>query len=95
MSQFWAIYKKVDFVQLLRPLLLRFAIFRGKKAFIQKYDNIVLNVLWYSIYMQKNINKDVWNVSKLRPCSFGTFEKKKLKKNSKVENQNISYGRAS
>ena len=36
---------------------------------------------------------------RLRPCSFRTFGKKKiekkLKKNSKVENQNISYGRAS
>ena len=30
-------------------------------------------------------NKDVWNVSKLLPCSFGTFEKQIEKKSSKVE----------
>ena len=54
MSQFWAIYKKVDFFQLLCPLLLLFTLFRGKKAFLQKNDNI-LNVLWYSIIMQKII----------------------------------------
>ena len=36
MSQFWAIYKKVDFVQLLRPLLLLLALFRGKWDFSRK-----------------------------------------------------------
>ena len=54
MSQFWAIYKNVDFVQLLRPILLNFALFGRKKVFLQKNYNM-LNVLWYSIYMQKNI----------------------------------------
>ena len=47
--------KKVDFVQLPHPLLLLFALFLGKKAFLQKNDNIILKILWYSIYMQKNI----------------------------------------
>ena len=46
--------KKDDFVQLLCPFLLLFAIFQGKKAFFQKNYNIILNVLWYSIFMQKN-----------------------------------------
>ena len=32
------IYKKVDFIQLLCPLLLLFALFRGKKAFLQNKD---------------------------------------------------------
>ena len=64
MSQFWAIYKKVDFVQLLLPLLLLFTLFWGKKAFLQKNDNIILNVLWYSIFMQKNI-KNGWTVQKI------------------------------
>ena len=63
MRQFWAIYKKVDFVQLLRPLLQLFALFRGKKAFFKKNDNI-LNVLWYSIFMQKII-KNGWMVQKV------------------------------
>ena len=55
MSQYWEIYKNVDFVQLLRPLLLIFCPFSGQNGILQKNDNIVLNVLWYSIFMQKNI----------------------------------------
>ena len=57
-------YKKVDFVQQLRPLLLFFAILGGKYAIFQKSDNIILNVLWYSIFMQKNI-KNGWTVQKI------------------------------
>ena len=65
-------YKKFDFVQLLRPLLLLFTLFRGKKAFLQKNDNIILNVLWYSIFMQKNYKKRlngskdivIWNIER-------------------------------
>ena len=64
MSKFWAIYKKVDFVQLLRPLLLLFTLFRGKNTFLQKNDIIILNVLWYSIFMQKII-KNSWMVQKI------------------------------
>jgi len=55
MSQFTAIYKKVDFLQLLRPLLLLFTLLEGKKPFLQQNDNIILNVLWYSIFMPKII----------------------------------------
>ena len=47
--------QKVDFFQLPCPLLLLFALFRGKKALLQKNDSIILNALQYSIYMQKNI----------------------------------------
>ena len=32
----------------------------------------------HSCMSQLKKNKDVWNVRKLRPCSFGTFEKKKF-----------------
>ena len=46
--------QKSYFVQLLCPLLLLFVLFWGKQAFLQKND-IVLNVLWYSIFMQKII----------------------------------------
>ena len=57
MSQYWAIYKNVDFVQLLSalPTFARFLPFRDKMAFLQKNYNIALNFLWYSIFMQKNI----------------------------------------
>ena len=64
MSQFWAIYKNIDFVQLLRLLLLLFALFWGKQTFFQKTDKIILNVLWYSIFMQKII-KNGWTVQKI------------------------------
>ena len=57
MSQFWAIYKKVDFFQLLCPLLLLFAPFGRKYAFFQKSDNNILNIFWYYIFMQKNKKK--------------------------------------
>ena len=40
-----------------RPLLLHFALFLGKWSFFQKRDNIILNVLWYSIFMQKYIKQ--------------------------------------
>ena len=49
--------QKIDFVQLLHPLLL---LFGGKEAFFQKmtsYDN----ALWYSIFMQKNKYKKYLN----------------------------------
>ena len=48
-------YKKKDFAQLLRPLLLLFAPFWGKQAFFQKSDIIILTALWYYIFMQKII----------------------------------------
>ena len=47
MRQFWAIYKKVDFFKLLRPLL---ALYLGKRALFQKIDN---NVLWLADFMRK------------------------------------------
>ena len=44
--------QKVDFSQLLRPIL---AHFLGKRAFFQKSDNNILNDLCNSIFMQENI----------------------------------------
>ena len=64
MSQLSAIYKKVNFLQLLHPLLHLFALFGGKYVFFQKSDNIILNVLWYSIFMQKII-KNGWTGQKI------------------------------
>ena len=60
MSRFLAIYKKVDFPKLLRPLLLLF----GEIGIFHKSDNITLNVLWRSIFMQKII-KNGWTVQKI------------------------------
>ena len=57
MNQYWVIYNKVDFAQLLHPLLLLFALFSRKN------DNIILNIFWYSIFMEKNI-KNGWTVQK-------------------------------
>ena len=56
--------KKVDIFQLLCPLLLLFALFWGNRAFFQKSDNNILNVLWYSIFMEKII-KNGWTVQKI------------------------------
>ena len=47
------------------PTFAPFCPFWGKLAFFQKSDNIILNVLWYSIIMQKLIKND-WMVKKLR-----------------------------
>ena len=46
------------------PTFAPFCPFLGKRAFFQKSDNIILNVLWYSIFMQKNI-KNSWMVQKI------------------------------
>ena len=49
MSQYWVIYKKSWFCPSAPPT---FALFRSKNVFLQK-NNIILNALSYSIYMQK------------------------------------------
>ena len=72
-SQKWPkmakICKKIIFLKTgcrvnLYPLMLLFALFWGKKAFLQKNDNNIFSVLWYSIFMQKNI-KNGWMVQKI------------------------------
>ena len=63
MSQFWAIYKKVDFSQLLHPLFLFLTRVWGKQVFFHESD-IILNILQHSIFTQK-IYKNDWTVQKI------------------------------
>ena len=68
MSQFWAIYKKNDLIQLLCPLLLLFAFFGAKRHFYRKMTKCLMVFYLHAKNYKKRLNgsnvRVIWKIER-------------------------------